>query len=239
MPEWYPGGLAIDVGGTYVDGAAADVIVTLDGQVLGTHEVTAFPTATVGPRASGAHAVELPDRRRRCLTPGKHDIRLEYVNIQGWGSFNYWQIEASQPPLILLPETAKLPGSWDYAPVKANFNVSEEDRQVIHALQRAVAREFADGNVHYVPLQDLMPHDEPVFTEDLLHPNAIGPRHDRRAPLRLRRRTLDPCARPRHRDGGPGAPAVAASGADPEGADEGRRGPPQADSVGPERGRGR
>ncbi len=175
VPEWYPGGHAIDVGGTYVDGAAADVIVSLDGKVLGTHEVTKFPTSTVGHE----HPEHTPWSYRidgSLLSPGKHSIRLEYVNIKGWGSFNYWQIEATQPPLILLPETAKLPGSWDYAPVKANFNVSEEDRQVIHSLQRAVAREFTDGNVHYVQLQDLMPHDEPVFTEDLLHPNAIG--HD-------------------------------------------------------------
>lgn len=176
VPAWYPSGLAIDVGGTYVDGAAADVVVTLDGAVLGTHEVTQLPTATVGHE----HPEHTPWSYRidgARLGPGSHRIRLEYVNVRGWGSFNYWQIEASQPPLILLPETVRMPGTWDYAPVKTNFNVSEEDRQVIHALQQAVAREFADGNVHYVKVQDLLPPDEPVFTQDLMHPDATG--HDR------------------------------------------------------------
>ncbi|MDO9353225.1 MAG: SGNH/GDSL hydrolase family protein [Solirubrobacteraceae bacterium] len=175
IPAWYPGGLAIDVGGTYVDGAAADVIVTLDGTELGTHEVTTFATSTVGDE----HPEHTPWSYRidgALLSPGKHEIRLEYVNVKAWGSFDYWQIEASQPPLILLPETVSFPGAWDHAPVRSNFNVSEEDRLVIRDLQRAVAREFADGNVHYVPLQDVVPPDAPIFAPDDLHPNALG--HD-------------------------------------------------------------
>ena len=173
VPAWYPGGLAIDVGGTYFEHAAADVIVSLDGKVLGTHAVTALPPATVdheNPELSPwSYRID-----GALLTPGKHTIRLEYVRVKGWGSFNYWQIEAIQPPMILLPEAPRMPGVWDTAPVKSNFNVSEEDRLVIDALQRAVAREFADGNVHYVPLQDLMDPDRPLYTSDDLHPNAHG-----------------------------------------------------------------
>lgn len=175
VPEWYPGGLAIDVGGTYYEDAAADVIVTLDGEQIGVFEGTKLAPATVGD--------ENPDLSPwsyrvdgSLLAPGKHKIRLEYVNVKNWGSFNYWQIEAVQPPLILLPEAPRMPGVWDTAPVKSNFNVSEEDRLMIDALQRGVAREFEDGNVIYVPLQDLMDPDAKLYTEDLLHPNAIG--HD-------------------------------------------------------------
>ncbi|MBO9533543.1 MAG: hypothetical protein J7513_11280 [Solirubrobacteraceae bacterium] len=173
VPDWYPGGLAIDVAGVYGDGAAADVIVSLDGEVIGTHEVTKIPTATVGdpnPELS-PWSYRIPGER---LTAGAHRIRLEYVNVQGWGSFDYWQIEAIQPPLILMPEVLELPGSWDTAPIKSNFNVSREDRVVIDALQRGVAREFADGNVQYVPLQDLMDFDAPLYSTDELHPNAWG-----------------------------------------------------------------
>ena len=173
VPEWYPGGLSIDVGGTYYEDAAADVIVTLDGQVLGTFEGTKLAPATVG--------TENPDLSPwsyridgSLLGPGKHRIRLEYVNVKGWGSFNYWQIEAIQTPLILLPEAPRMPGEWDTAPVKSNFNVYEEDRLVIDALQRGVAREFEDGNVQYVQIQDLMDPDAPLYTDDELHPNAHG-----------------------------------------------------------------
>ncbi|MDQ8044982.1 MAG: hypothetical protein AAGC46_15570 [Solirubrobacteraceae bacterium] len=173
VPEWYPGGRAIDVGGTFYEDAAADVIVSLDGRELGIHEVTKIPSATVGDPnpdlTPWSYRIE-----GHLLTPGKHRIRLEYVNVKGWGSFDYWQIEAIQPPLILLPEAPRMPGEWDTAPVKSNFNVSEEDRLVIDALQRGVAREFTDGNVQYVPLQDLMDHDAPLYTDDELHPNAHG-----------------------------------------------------------------
>lgn len=173
VPDWYPGGHAIDVGGVYVDGAAADVIITLDGKELDTYEVTKLPTATVGHE----HPEHTPWSYRidgALLGPGKHAIRLEYVNVRGWGSFDYWQIEAAQAPLVLMPEVARFPGSWDYAPVKTNFNVSEEDRAAIDAWQRAVAREFTDGNVVPVPIQDLLPFEEAVFTEDDMHPNALG-----------------------------------------------------------------
>ncbi len=173
VPEWYPGGLAIDVGGTYFEHAAADVVVTLDGEQLGVFEGTKLAPATVG--------TENPDLSPwsyridgSLLSPGKHRIRLEYVNVKGWGSFNYWQIEAIQPPLILLPEALRMPGEWDTAPVKSNFNVYEEDRLVIDALQRGVAREFEDGNVQYVPLQDLMDFEQELYSEDQLHPNAHG-----------------------------------------------------------------
>lgn len=175
VPETYPGGLAIDVGGTYYEDAAADVIVTLDGERIGTLEGTKLAPATVGdpnPDLSPwSYRID-----GSLLSPGKHKIRLEYVNVKGWGSFNYWQIEAIQPPLILLPEAPRMPGVWDTAPVKSNFNVSEDDRLMIDALQRSVAREFDDGNVIYVPLQDLMDPDAELYTEDLLHPNALG--HD-------------------------------------------------------------
>jgi hypothetical protein len=173
VPEWYPGGLAIDVGGTYFEHAAADVIVSLDGEVLGIHEVTKLPPATVeheNPELSPwSYRIE-----GALLSPGKHTIRLEYVNIKGWGSFDYWQIEAIQPPLILLPEAPQMPGEWDTAPIRSNFNVSADDRLVIDALQRGVAREFTDGNVQYVPIQDLMDPDAALYTEDDLHPNAHG-----------------------------------------------------------------
>jgi hypothetical protein len=158
-----------------VDGAAADVIVTLDGQALGTHAVTALPTSTVG-HENPEHTPWSYRIDGALLSAGGHEIRLEYVNVKAWGSFNYWQIEAIQPPLILLPETVSFPGTWDHAPVRSNFNVSEEDRLVIRDLQRAVAREFVDGHVHYVPLQDVVPHDQPIFAPDDLHPNALG--HD-------------------------------------------------------------
>ncbi|MBJ7472205.1 MAG: hypothetical protein JHD16_12945 [Solirubrobacteraceae bacterium] len=173
VPEWYPGGLSIDVGGTYYEHAAADVIVTLDGKQLGVLEGTKLAPATVD--------TENPDLSPwsyridgSLLGPGKHRIRLEYVNVKGWGSFNYWQIEAIQPPLILLPEAPRMPGVWDTAPVKSNFNVSEDDRLVIDALQRGVAREFTDGNVQYVPIQDLMDPEAKLYTPDQLHPNAHG-----------------------------------------------------------------
>lgn len=173
VPQWYPGGLAIDVGGTFFEHAAADVIVSIDGREIGVHEVTKIPPATVGDPnpdlTPWSYRIE-----GDLLASGSHRIRLEYVNVKGWGSFDYWQIEAIQPPLILLPEAPRMPGSWDTAPVKSNFNVSEDDRLVIDALQRGVAREFVDGNVQYVPLQDLMDPDGALYTEDRLHPNAHG-----------------------------------------------------------------
>ncbi|MFT4049945.1 MAG: hypothetical protein QM648_08920 [Solirubrobacterales bacterium] len=173
VPDWYPGGLAIDLAGAFGDGAKADVIVSLDGERLGLHEVTKIPSATVGdpnPEIS-PWSYRIPGQR---LAAGAHRIRLEYVNVQGWGAFDYWQIEAAQPPLILLPEAADFPGTWDTAPVKSNFNVSPADRAVIDRLQRAVAREFEDGNVQYVPLQDLFSPDAPLYSDDELHPNAHG-----------------------------------------------------------------
>lgn len=173
VPDWYPGGLAVDVAGVFGEGAKADVIISLDGEVLGTHEVTKIPSATVdapNPEMS-PWSYRIPGDR---LSAGSHQIRLEYVNVEGWGSFDYWQIEAQQPPLILLPEAPDFPGAWDTAPVKSNFNVSSEDREVIDALQRAVAREFEDGSVQYVPLQDLWDPDAPLYSDDLLHPNAYG-----------------------------------------------------------------
>lgn len=173
VPEWYPGGLAIDVAGVFGDGFAADVRVSLDGELLGTHEVTKIPTATVdAPNPEMSPWSYRIDGDR--LAPGKHQIRLEYLNITGWGSFDYWQIEAIQPPLILLPEAPDFPGAWETAPVKSNFNVSSEDRLVIDALQRGVAREFEDGNVQYVPLQDLWDWEAPLYSDDQLHPNAYG-----------------------------------------------------------------
>lgn len=173
VPEWYPGGQAIDVAGVYYEHAAADVIITLDGQELETFEVTKLAPATVGhenPKLS-PWSYRIPGEK---LTKGAHKIRLEYVNVKQWGAFDYWQIEAIQTPLILLPEAPRMPGLWDTAPVRSNFNVSEDDRIVIDALQRGVAREFTDGNVVYVPIQDLLDPDQPLYTEDDLHPNAYG-----------------------------------------------------------------
>jgi hypothetical protein len=173
VPDWYPGGLAIDVAGVFGEHSKADVIVSLDGEVLGTHAVTQIPSATVGdpnPEMSPWSYRIAGDQ----LSPGSHQIRLEYVNVEGWGSFDYWQIEAIQPPLILLPEAPNFPGAWETAPVRSNFNVSADDRIVIDALQRAVAREFEDGNVQYVPLQDLWDWEAPLYSDDQLHPNAYG-----------------------------------------------------------------
>lgn len=173
VPAWYPGGLAIDVAGIYYEDAAADVIVSVDGEQIGTFEGTKLAPATVGhecPEISPWSYRITGDK----LSPGAHKIRLEYVNVKQWGAFDYWQIEAIQPPLILLPEAPRMPGLWDTAPIKSNFNVSEEDRIVVDALQRGVAREFTDGSVVYVPIQDLLDPDQPLYTEDDLHPNALG-----------------------------------------------------------------
>lgn len=178
VPAFYPGGLPIDVGGIWVVGGKnTKVEVTINGTRKTTLDLD-IAALIDGPAGNNPEwqpwQIRIPASE---LAAGANTILLTFVASGSWQAawFDYWQIEAQEPPIIQLPEM--------YYPLTySNFWLTDTpmNAAAVDACNVAcaeVAAEYTDGRVRFVTgFDDVM---NPVvgtsrFQSDGIHPNALG-----------------------------------------------------------------
>lgn len=181
VPAAYPGSLPIDVGGVYVNGATNVKVEVTVNSVRKTSldlDINALPTPPQGNNPEWSPwQIRIPVSE---LNAGANTIVLTYVNSGGSfdaAFFDYWQVEAIEPPIILLPEHYYwAPGSyanyWGTATPMTDATVD-----AVNTLVESVAAEYSDGRVVYVPgINDAInpPGGTARLQSDGVHPNALG-----------------------------------------------------------------
>lgn len=109
------------------------------------------------------------------LTAGAHTLVLTYTGITGGNVFfDYWQIESTPPPLVLIPLVNTLADYAAHAVGWAGAPLDDTKVATINSAITTVCAEYTDGLVKAVPTDDLLNKSLRLFLSDKVHPNAQG-----------------------------------------------------------------
>jgi hypothetical protein len=162
VPSDFPGG-AIDVG----------LIANADG----TGGVVNFTTDAVGSGSidtrnagASAHTTGLV-KRFTGLSAGAHTIVGTIASATGLVNIDYWEIESTTPPIVVLPTNPKpvdysLWNTWPFQP-------NDSDVSILNNHIRSIAAEF-DSSVVIADMENTLQKDPANFFSDKTHPNDIG-----------------------------------------------------------------
>lgn len=164
VPSDFPGG-TIAIGFIAANNSHNVWSVTVDGGAATTLDTTNLsPTLDASGSALG-FVTNGAVMRLAGLTPGTHSIVVTANSISGTAYFDYWQVEANEPPLVLIIGQYRLrPGSGR----------STTDSQIAQGniWMQAVTAEF-DSLVKFVPVDTLF-NKQAALYYDGLHPSDSG-----------------------------------------------------------------
>jgi acetyltransferase-like isoleucine patch superfamily enzyme len=104
------------------------------------------------------------------LSPGSHQIVCRVLDAAGSTAFDYWQVESSGPPSVLLPlappnRNADVYSDWPHNPIQESIDAAND-------LIRAVASEFGRWVIP-VEIAPALERDE-LWADDGRYPNDEG-----------------------------------------------------------------
>ena len=174
VPADFPGG-TIALGYQVQQGTSAAYTVTVDGLAAGNISTLGMATAVTNRTNNGMAGIH----RLTNVAPGAHTIVITTSSIVTAAAFDYWQIEAPNPPLVLLVGQPRLiaGGYQSYADFGNNFAVNDASVQQLNTAMMQLAAEF-DSQVQFVPIDPLIGNNSAYFATgshlNNVHPNDAG-----------------------------------------------------------------
>ena len=107
--------------------------------------------------------------RRITLSAGAHTIVDTVTSITGTTYFDYWQVEAPTPPLVIVPLAPRLMSYSTFAP----YTPVDADIATLNAAKTSVFNEF-DSSVVPVDFDSVLNKTAAYYTSDNVHPNDQG-----------------------------------------------------------------
>lgn len=108
------------------------------------------------------------------LSSGSHTLTVNYTSVVTQAFFDYWSIESSPTPLILIELANKLPDYTKHAAGWPNAPLSDANIASMNTIMQTAASSYSDGRVVCVTVEDLVGDTTVNLTADGVHPNS-GP----------------------------------------------------------------
>lgn len=179
VPSWYPGGLPIDllfVGSLNNQGSWT---IKCDGTTIGTCDGTQIlATSDTTTREQTPYSFRVP--ASALAAAGSHTIQALFAG----GTAPYldsWTIEASTPPLVVIPKMYKM--QQDQSPsgnlassAAANYGVKNTDILALNTVLDGIAAGYADGRVITVDTDSIIAQNASLLQTgaDQIHPSMTG-----------------------------------------------------------------
>lgn len=180
VPSWYQGGQAIDLLFVASLNNQGSFTISLDGVQLGIADGTQIlATSEVTTREQTPFSFRIPGNK---LSAGSHTISTVFNGGTGSPYFDSWSIEASTPPLVVIPKMyqdargdQQPPGNQDGTGA-ANYNVRNSDILALNKVLDGIAMGYPDGRVITVDTDAVINQNLRNLQTgpDTIHPSMIG-----------------------------------------------------------------
>lgn len=179
IPSWYQGGQAIDLLFVGSNNNQGSYNISLDGALVGVADGTQImATSEVTTREQTPFNFRIPGSK---LSAGSHTVTTVYNGGTGQPYFDSWSIEASTPPLVVIPKMYQM--QQDQSPsgnllvsAAANYGVKNTDILALNKVLDQIAASYVDGRVITVDLDSVINQNAALLQTgaDQIHPGMIG-----------------------------------------------------------------
>lgn len=179
VPSWYQGGQAIDLLFVASLNNQGSFTISLDGVQVGIADGTQIlATSEATTREQTPFSFRIPGNK---LSAGSHAITTVFNGGTGQPYFDSWCIEASTPPLIIIPKMYQMlqdqsPSGNLLVTATANYGVKNTDILALNRVLDNIAMGYPDGRVITVDTDSVI-NQNPTHLQtgpDTIHPSMIG-----------------------------------------------------------------